>query len=72
MLERQKKLVLPLTLDGQPSRPIPEELIDGFKRVSSKRTHRLGLYAAIGDVTLKEALQAAYLQGMFDGVRSTE
>ena len=40
--------------------------VKGLERVSSKRTNTLGLQAAVGNITLKEALQAAYSQGIFD------
>jgi len=41
-------------------------------QMASRRTHMLGLYAAIGDITLKEALQAAYFQGMNDLIVAQE
>jgi len=34
--------------------------------VASKRTHMLGLKAGVGQITIKEALCAAYFQGIRD------
>ncbi len=40
--------------------------------VAGRRTHRFGLYTAVGDITLKAALQAAYVQGMYDTLQIGE
>ena len=45
--------------------------VKGLERIASKRTNMLGLQAAVGNITLKEALQAAYSQGIFDASLSS-
>jgi len=57
----------------------PVEAFGGFPgyghlcRVADKRTHRLALESIRpgGSITLKEALAAAYVQGLLDAVIST-
>lgn len=52
------------------------EMVDNdFKQVepvASKRTHMLGINAGAGNITIKQALCAAYYQGMYDLLKAQE
>jgi len=66
--KKSKKLV-PNNVTGDPL-----EMQDyDFRKaepVASRRTHMLGLKAAVGDITLKQALCAAYFQGQYDMIKA--
>ncbi len=67
----KKNNLVPLDCEGE-KLPMCNADIKAVMEVAGRRTHRFGLYTAVGDITLKDALQAAYVQGMYDTLQINE